>query len=174
MSHAMLVRANVGNCLWSVSRGLARKSKKYKELLQAADLPREGDLDGRGARSEKHLVEFCKFFLSICIDQIEFMESLIQPTELLRRMKLYVDDEVEAGRLPNRSMSILREALLMGEVERGRASELTGYQERRARQVLSELLKCGLLVSQGPRAPVALAFPLNVVERWFPNLYPID
>jgi hypothetical protein len=73
-----------------------------------------------------------------------------------------------------RSMSILKEALLMGEVERGRVSDLTGYQERRARQILSELLKRGLLISQGPRAPVCLGFPLDVVERWFPSLYPIS
>lgn len=174
MSHAMLIRANIGSCLWSVSRGLARKAIEYKQKLQAADSPRQGDLDGRGARSEKELVEFCKFFLATCIDQIDFMETLIQPTELLRRMKLYVDDEVEAGRLPNRSLAILKEAFLMGEVERGKAAELTGYQERRARQVLSTLLQKGLLVSQGPRAPVRLGFPLDVVERWFPNLYPVE
>lgn len=174
MSHAMLIRANVGSCLWSVSRGLARKATEYKQKLQAADSPRQGDLDGRGARSEKQLIEFCKFFLATCIDQINFMEALIQPSELLRRMKLYVDDEAEAGRLPNRSLAILKEAFLMGEVERGKAAELTGYQERRARQVLSALLQKGLLVSQGPRAPVRLGFPLDVVERWFPSLYPVE
>lgn len=173
MSHAMLIRANIGNCLWSISRGLARKSAEYKQKLEAADAPREGDLDGRGARSERRLVEFCKFFLSTCLDEIDFMETLIQPTELLRRIKLYVDDEAAAGRLPNRSFPILREAFLMGEVERGHAAELTGYQERRARQILSLLIQRGLLVSQSPRAPVRLGIPLDVVERWFPSLYPV-
>lgn len=102
------------------------------------------------------------------------MGSLLQPGELLRRMKLYTDDEVAAGRLPSRSMSLLREALLMGEFARGRAPAITGYQERRSRQILSALLKKGLLVSKGPRASVRLGFPLNVVERWFPRLYPAD
>jgi hypothetical protein len=89
-------------------------------------------------------------------------------------MKLYVDDDVSAGRLPARSMLLLREALIAGELERGRAAEVTGYQERRAREVLSNLLVKGLLISQGPRAPVRLGFPLDVVERWFPQLYPVD
>jgi hypothetical protein len=37
-------------------------------------------------------------------------------------------------------------------VERGKAAELTGYQIRRGREILAQLLKAGLLVSQGPRA----------------------
>ncbi len=172
LSHATLLRAGIGSSLWSVARGLARNVEEYKSKLMLADERRHGDLDGRGTLSEKRLTEFCKFFLSACIDQIEFMESLLQPSELLRRMKLHVDDEVAANRLPRGSLALLREALLAGQVERGRAAELTGYQERRGRQILSTLLKRGLLVSQGPRAPVHLGFPIDVVERWFPQLYP--
>ena len=174
MAHAMLLRCGVGGSIWSVARGFARNSVQYKAKLANADAPRQGDYDGRGALSATQLEEFCSFFLRVCIDQVEFMESLLQPGELLRRMKLYADDEQAAGRLPSRSMALLREALLMGEVARGRAPEITGYQERRAREILSTLLMKGLLVSKGPRAPVRLGFPLDVVERWFPRLYPVD
>jgi len=107
------------------------------------------------------------------IDQVEFMESLLQPGEILRRMKLYCDDEVAAGRLPKRSMAMLREAFVSGEFERRDAPEITGYQERKAREILAELLRRGLLVSTGPRKPVRLGFPLDVVERWLPALYPV-
>jgi len=55
---------------------------------------------------------------------------------------------------------------------RGRAGEITGYGERMARNVISELLKKGYLKSSGPRAPFVLAFPIDAVERWFPRLYP--
>ena len=174
LSHAMLLRSGVGGSLWSVARGLARNVAEYKTRLAQADAPRQGNYDGRGERSAAKLEEFCAFFLRICIDQVEFMGSLLRPGELLRRMKIYADDEMAAGRLPPRSMSLLREALLMGEFARGRAPEITGYQERRSREILSALLKKGLLVSKGPRAPVRLGFPLDVVERWFPRLYPVD
>lgn len=174
MSHAMLLKCGIGSCLWSVARGLARNSSEYKARLMAADSARQGDLDGRGALSEKQLQAFCEFFLRVSIDQVEFMESLLQPGELLRRMKLYCDDEEAARRLPKRSMALLREALLLGQFERGRASEVTGYQERRAREILTHLLKKRLLVSTGPRAPVRLGFPIDVVERWFPALYPVS
>ena len=170
MAHAMLLRRGVGGSIWSVARGLARNATEYRARLANADAPRQGDFDGRGALSATHLEAFCAFFLRVCIDQVEFMGSLLQPGELLRRMKLYADDEQAAGRLPSRSMALLREALLMGEVARGRAPEITGYRERRAREILAALLKKGLLVSKGPRAPVRLGFPLDVVERWFPRL----
>ena len=173
MAHAMMLRSEVGCSIWSVSRGLARSSVEYESRLMEADSAREDDLDGRGALSAGALERFCEFFLGTAIDQVEFMESLLQPNELLRRMKLYVDDEVSANRLPPRSMLLLKEAFLAGELERGRAPEITGYQERRGREILSKLLSKGLLVSQGPRAPVRLGFPLDVVERWFPRLYPV-
>ena len=173
LSHAMFLTAEIGSSTWSVSRGLARNVDTYKRLLTLADQPKQGDVDGRGALSEKALMKFCTFFLQVCIDQVTFMESLLQPSELLRRMKLYVDDEVAAGRLPKGSLSLLREALLAGEVARGKAAELTGYRERRGRQILSTLLDKRLLISQGPRAPVHLGFPIDIVERWFPQLYPL-
>ncbi len=173
MSHAMLLRCGVGSSLWSVARGLARRVGDYKAGLMAADQTRYNDLDGRGALSEKRLVEFCNFFLDTAVDQVEFMGSLVEPSELLRRMKLYVDDEVDAGRLPRGSLALLREAFVAGELARGRAAELTGYQERRGRQILAKLISRRLLVAQGPRQPVRLGFPPEAAERLFPNLYPI-
>ena len=89
MAHALLLRRGAGGSIWSVARGLARNSTEYRARLANADAPRQGDFDGRGALSATHLEEFCAFFLRVCIDQVEFMGSLLQPGELLRRMKLY-------------------------------------------------------------------------------------
>jgi Fic family protein len=172
MSHASLLRCGVGSSLWSVARGLARNVQDYKTLLMAADAQRHGDLDGRGTLSTKALTAFCEFFLAVCIDQVEFMAALLEPDDLLRRMRLQVEEDVQAGRLPKGSFRMLREALLSGEVPRGRAGEITGYGERMARNVVSDLLKKGYLESAGPRAPLVVAFPIDAVERWFPRLYP--
>ena len=100
------------------------------------------------------------------------MRLILFPTELLRRIELYTEDESRAGRLPKGAFPLLREALLAGEFERGQAPSLTGYKERMARTTLSRLLKLGLLTSPSPKAPVRLGFPLSAVERWFPSLYP--
>jgi len=174
MSYAMLLRQDIGSSLWSVSRGLARKESEYKKLLMDADNPRENDLDGRGTLSEKALLNFCSFFLNICIDQINYMESILGPFELELRIKNYTKDETDAGRLPKGSFFLLREALIAGEFERGKAPELTGYKERMARTIVSKLVDKGLLVSDTPKGKLRLGLPLDAVDRWFPRLYPID
>jgi len=171
-SHAYLRHIGIGNSLWSISRGLARRVEDYKSLLMQADEPRRGDLDGRGSLTAAGLLDFCVFFLEICIDQVDYMASILEPSELLRRMQLYCEDEIRAERLPKGSFDLLREALLAGSFERGKADAITGYKERQARSVLAELAAKGLLVSDSPKSPVRLGFPIDVVERWFPKLYP--
>jgi Fic family protein len=174
MSHALLKRLGIGTSLWSVARGLARQETRYKQLLMAADGLREGDRDGRGNLTQRGLVAFCAFFLERAIDQIAFMSDLLEPEVLLRRIEQHVDEEVRAKRLPRGSFMVLREAALSGEVERGRVPSLTGYEERAARMVTSALVDRGILVSASNRAPLRLGFPVEVAERWFPRLYPVD
>jgi len=174
MSHALLLRLGVGSSLWSVSRGLARAVDRYKSALTYADAARRNDLDGRGALSAEGLKDFCRFFLEVCADQVDFMRKLLQPGEIIRRIELYVNDEVVARRLPKGSFEMLREAFYQGEVPRGRAPEITGYEERRARETVSALIKKGLLLAKGPRSTLTLGFPMIVLERWLPTLYPID
>jgi len=60
---------------------------------------------------------------------------------------------------------------LAGEVSRGRAGEITGYGERMARYVVSDLLKKGYLKSDTTRSPLVLGFPIAAMERWLPRLY---
>jgi len=172
MAHAMLSRLGLGNSLWSVARGLARSVTQYKALLAEADHPRRSDLDGRGALSQRALIKFCQFFLTTCVDQINYMQSLLEPSELLKRIERYTQDEIDAKRLPKGGFKLLREALLSGEFERGKAAAITGSGERTARDVLSALAHQKLLISDTPKTAVRLGFPLNVVERWFPLLYP--
>lgn len=173
MSHAMLLDLGVGAALWSISRGLARRSTEYKHLLMAADGVRKGDLDGRGALSQSALLDFCAFFLECCLDQVRYMRELLAPAELQRRIDLYVRDEEDAERLPKRSFALLREALLSGVLERGKVPELLDVSERTARRVISALVDRKLLVSESHKAPLRLGFPIDVVERWFPRLYPV-
>lgn len=138
----------------------------------AADQPRRGDLDGRGNLTLAGLEQFCQFFLDACLDQVAFMEQLLEPTELLTRMEIWCEEQTRSGRLLKGSWPLLREAALAGEVGRGRAADVTGYKERQARTVLNDLITKGLLVSDTPRGPVRLAFPITVLDRWLPRLYP--
>ena len=174
MSHALFKRLGIGTSLWSVARGLARDEQRYKELLAQADGPREGDLDGRGNLTQRGLIAFCKFFLDRSVDQIRFMSSLLEPATLLMRMEIHIEEEVRAKRLSRGSFAVLREAVMNGEVERSKIPALTGYEERSARNVTAGLVDRGMLLAATHRAPLRLAFPTDVAERWFPNLYPAN
>ena len=174
MSHALFKRLDIGTSLWSVARGLARNEDRYKTLLAQADRPREGDLDGRGNLTQRGLIEFCKFFIASSVDQIRFMSGLLEPATLLTRMEIHIEEEVRAKRLSRGSFAVLREAVMSGEVERSKIPALTGYEERGARNVTARLVDRGVLTSTTHRAPLRLAFPADVAERWFPNLYPTN
>jgi Fic family protein len=172
MSHAMLRDAIETGSLWSIARGLARNVESYKQHLANCDLPRRNHLDGRGNLSQKALVEFTKFYLTKCIDQVTFMETLIEPDRLRTRILLWVEEEIRLGTLPQKSGSMLEAVLYRGEVLRGDAAAVFGTGERQARRIVSALLDRGVLVSKSPRAPLRLAFPASLASRWMPGLFP--
>jgi Fic family protein len=170
-SHAYLQRIGLGNSLWSVSRGLARRVQTYRTLLDAADQQRYNNYDGRGNLTMAGLVQFCEFFLETCLDQVEFMRKLLDPASLLNRLEAYIALEIREHRLLPQSFSILKVAFLEGAIPRGKVTDLTGYQERQARSVLKRLLDCGLLTADSPKGAVRLGFPIAAAEQWFPLLW---
>jgi Fic family protein len=172
MSHAMMLDTLDTGAVWSVARGLARHVSEYKTLLSHCDLPRRNDLDGRGILSEEALTEFTRFFLTVCIDQVNFMESLVQPDRLRTRILLWAEEEVRLGQLPPKSGRILEAVLYRGELPRGDAHAVVGTGERQARRLAAALLDKEVLVSESPRAPLRLAFPATLASRWMPGLFP--
>ena len=172
MSYAMLLEALDTGGIWSIARGLARNVRSYKSHLAACDLPRRNDLDGRGNLSEEALASFTRFFLETCLDQVKFMEELVQPDRLRNRILLWAEEEVRAGALPSRAGNILEAILYRGELRRGEVAGLLGIGERQARRVVSNLIERGVVVSKSSRAPLRLAFPAELATRWMPGLFP--
>src|ERR1035437_392239 len=172
MSHAMLLDILDTGAVWSVARGLARDLQQYKTLLANYDMPRRNDLDGRGTLSEEAVAEFTRFFLTVCSDQVAFMEGLMQPDRLRTRILLWAEEEIRMGQLPARSGSILEAVLYRGELPRGDASTVLGTGERQARRIVSVLLEKEVLLSDSPRSPLRLAFPAALAARWMPGLFP--
>jgi Fic family protein len=172
MSHAMLLDALNTGAVWSVARGLARNVQEYKTLLDHCDQPRRNDLDGRGYLSEEALAEFTRFFLSTCIDQVVFMQSLMQPEQLRTRILLWAEEEIRHGLLPPQSGNILEAVLYRGELPRGEADTVVGTGDRQARRIVSALEKRGVLQSESPRSPLRLTFPAALGHRWMPGLFP--
>jgi len=173
MSHAMAHIAGIGaHGLWSISRGLARGLESrgdYKRMMDHADMPRQGDLDGRGNLSQRALTDFILWFLRVCLDQVTFMSSLFEIDTLARRLRTYVE---RSDKLKSEATRLLEEALIRGEFERGEISRITGLPERTARRVLNDLTSLGLLASDTSKGAVSLRFPVDALDILFPRLFP--
>jgi Fic family protein len=159
--------------MWSIARGLARNVNEYKAHLANCDLPRRNDLDGRGNLSEEALADFTRFFLETCIDQINFMEKLMQPDLFRTRILLWAREEIQLGKLPPQSIQILEAILYRGEIARGEMSEILNVTDRHARRLTSTLIERGILISDSPKSPLKLAFPATLASRWLPGLFPV-
>jgi Fic family protein len=171
MSHAMAHHAGIGGSgLWSISRGLARGLRdrgEYKRMMDMADSPRRGDLDGRGNLSAAALKDFCEWFLLVALDQIQFTGKMFDIERLEARYRRLVADVSEDKRAPD----LISAALRYGSIPRGDAGIILKTSERTARNTLSGLIKQGFLKSETGKAPVRIGFPLDYRERLFPNLF---
>lgn len=173
MTHTYMKKAGIdGHGLWTVSRGFARNREAYLGALAHADQPRTGDLDGRGNLSNRGLLEFCKFFLRIAVDQIDFMDSLLDLDGMIKRIEGLVSRKVSLGDMKPEAGKLLRDLFLRGEIPRGEIPPIVGMPERSARRVVSQLLKEGYLTSESEKGPVMLGFPADLVGYYFPRLYP--
>ncbi len=179
-TEAYIIRIPVhGFGLWSVSRGLARGNADYKAALAEADNLMRNDIDGRGNLSSEALVRFCRFFLNICLDQVEYMGGLLRLEELLKRIRQYIDmrssgmiAEPEMGKkLRSEAAGMLKEVVIRGEAPRGEVIAASGLKERTGRDLLGQLLQEELLVSDTPKGNVRLGFPVHAAGWYFPDLY---
>ena len=172
MSYATLRETLQTGGIWSIARGLARNVEAYKQHLANCDLPRRNDLDGRGTLSEEALAEFTSFFLETCLDQVKFMEDLVQPDKLRARVKLWADEEIATGALPPKAGIVLDAILYRGALPRGDMASLLGVSSRSARRVVASLVESGAVTAETSRSDLMIAFPAKLAGRWMPGLFP--
>ena len=171
-----------GYGLWNVSRGLARRRDEYRNYLSAADAERENDLDGRGNLSDRTLTGFCRFFLEICLDQAEFMNSILSLNNFLERLEQYVvlrnsglivgNSGEKLSTLHRQVGKVLTTLAVRGEIPRGEVFQIIEMSERTGRTILKNLLDEGLLFSRSEKGAVRLGFPAHAAGYWFPDLFP--
>lgn len=172
MSYATLRETLETGGIWSIARGLARNEQTYKQQLIACDTTRRNDLDGRGHLSEEALAKFTRFFLETCLDQVRFMEDLVQPEKLRTRIKLWADEEAATHGLPKQAATVLDAILFRGALPRGDVPGLLDASERTARRVVSALINHGVVTAKTTKSPLRITFPAKLASRWMPGLFP--
>jgi hypothetical protein len=88
----------------------------------------------------------------MCIDQVRFMERLVQPDRLGIRIRIWAEEEIRLGHLPAKSGNILEAVLYRGELPRGEMAAIVGTGDRQARRIISALVDKGVLQSESARA----------------------
>lgn len=161
--------------LWSPMRGLAREQKNYYVHLTGADRDREGDYDGRGILSEKGLVEFITFLMQTCLDQISFMNKMLDMKAFEQRLEQMLASE--ATKEATKSLKIETAAPLaylatVPSMDRARFKGMTGLAARTAERALADLFKLGIITSKTPKGPVELSLPMHLFRYLFPRLWP--
>ena len=172
MSYASLRRTLDTGGLWSIARGLARRQQEYKEHLALCDEIRHGERDGRGNLSEAALANFTRFFLDVCIDQVSFMEGLMQPNVLRGRVMTWAEEEIKFGSIPARGNRVLDAILFRGSLPRSEVQSVIDQSERAANYVTKALSKHGIITADGPRADWRISFPATLAARLMPGLFP--
>lgn len=173
-SHLLLQRMGLTNGAWSPLRGLARTQQMYYLRLAQADMPRHGDLDGRGNLSEQRLAEFVDYFLDVCIDQTRFMSGMLNMQTIRERVRACVAFEsARSGSGIKMEAELALYTLCMsGPLERGDFKRITGLAARTAERLLRELELRGLVRSDTPKGKVIFGVPFHALRFYFPNLWP--
>jgi len=163
--------------IWCLSRGLARSSDRYRQLLERADFPRQGDLDGRGELSQQTLLEFCDYMLDTALDQVRYIGDLLELEGMYARIKSYIQARNDK-RIPglhsikDAAALILYNAFVSGKLERATALELTGMPDRSARRLIAQMKDEGLLSDTSSRSPLYWQIPEHAEAWYFPRLTP--
>jgi len=174
-THLAFGAQGLTNGIWSPLRGFARTHEAYYAQLAAADQPRAGDLDGRGNLSEQALVGWIGYVLTLCIDQVRFMTSLLDMDGMKERIAACLAFEQQVIKQGVRS-DALRALhylwLTRGELERSEFKAMLGLGERLATAQVTALLKRGLLATDSPHGKLRFGVPQHALRFYFPRLWP--
>lgn len=174
-THTWLTAQGYTGGLWSPLRGFARSTERYYALLADADSPRRGDLDGRGNLSEQALIAWADYVLDTCLDQVQFMTSLLDFDTMKARIEACLVFEATVVKQGVRTESLrgLHYLFLSGEeMARGDFKSMLGMSDRGGTDALGALVKRGLLKSDSPQGKVRFGLPHHALRFLFPQLWP--
>ncbi len=171
-----MARCNVNRSnLWSLSRGLAEHKGRYFTGLRFTNPSPNPVIQDRITFQSDNIAAGCNIFLTICKEQIAFMEQQLMRDTVNARIEYFA--ETRLGTLFDKNKTdagrVLRAAFSYGRLERQEVygGILGGLGERTARGIISGLLKAGYLKSDSPRSALTIGFPPEALRGYFPGVF---
>lgn len=174
LTHLQLQSLALASPLWSLSRGLAKRQQEYYRLLAAADQSRRGDLDGRGNLTHSGLCDFIEFMIAVCLDQMNYIEQALNLDNLEQSIKraIILAPEFQVSGIKPVYVPALKALFMNGKMERAVFKRFLGNSDRLATEVLSKLIKSGVVHAQTAKSRVIeVGLPLWYAEYIFPDLH---
>lgn len=174
-THLCLHSTGLTKGLWSPLRGFARTQGHYRALLEAADEHRRNDYDGRGNLSQSALIDWIRYVLDICLNQAKFMASKLDARAMKDRIAacLHYEDAVVGRGVGAPALLPLHHLFIsQSQLPRAEFKAMTGLGERKATQLLSDMLREGFLKTDSAYGAVRFAIPARALRFYFPALWP--
>jgi len=114
----------------------------------------------------------------VAIDQVEYMEGLLDLKPMVKRIRSYIDDRNKGLVLGLESIRpeaarLLEKAFMYGEFDRSDMEEISGLGLSVTRKLVQQLKKDGLLTETSSRSPLRWAIPDHAERYYFPELTPM-
>jgi Fic family protein len=153
--------------LWSINRAFASNIDRYHQLLYTDSA---GEASYR-ARPE----EWCQYFLRLCEQEVDFMSTLMDPSQLRERLRSYVmarDITSPQGPCSASILLALQTVAALGTISRDEFFQVTKLDEASCIHVMHRLLDDGLLHATDDGQSVRLGFPASACSVLLPGLIP--
>jgi len=112
--------------------------------------------------------------LEVALDQVEYMEKVLQLRTLSQRIENYVIFSQRGmypkDPLPKYSEFLLKDLLLRGEIPRGKVGSIINASASTATKLIRELIDLGFLESDTPKGAIRIKFNAHFASEIFPDL----
>lgn len=157
-----------------MSRGLYAHSEEYENYFNIKDDDGNGEFWHTGLLSEESSKRYIKFMLDVALEQVNYTKEHLAIDKVYKNIQRYIHHSKEGlfdhDPLPEYSILLFKELLLLGEIRRGDVDAIKN-KEKRTRTTLNKSLKdMGLITSDSPKGPIRIMFNAHLISHIFPGL----
>lgn len=162
--------------LWSLGRAIFYNRKEFDSHNERATILRVNFNDGNGNLSNRYLREFCEFFMSAAIEQLDYMLQQLDIETMQQRLENYCSKQIAEKGLRKEAKYILIDLFLKGRISKMDAERITQLSDKTLKLLTEELEAMELLQveKEGVKVFFSVNYPVTLLAYLFPGLLPAE